>query len=50
MRAERLRILFSTLSVFGLVLIRPAAILPAFDFVQASHADPLPNRTVRRSS
>ena len=38
MRAERLRILFSMLSVFGLVLIRPAAILPAFDFVQASDA------------
>ena len=42
MRAERLRILFSMLSVFGLVLIRPAAILPAFDFVQASDAGPLP--------
>ena len=49
MRAERLRILFSTLSVFGLVLIRPAAILPAFDFVQASDAGPLPSRAAGSS-
>ena len=44
MRAERL-FLFFALSLFGIALIRPEVLLPApFDFIQASHADPLLNQ------
>ena len=44
MRAERL-FLFFALSLFGIALIRPEVLLPApFDFIQASHADPVLNQ------
>ena len=43
-RAERL-FLFFALSLFGIALIRPEVLLPApFDFIQASHADPVLNQ------
>ena len=43
MRAARL-FLFFALSLSGIVLIRPDAVLPTFNFVQPSHAGPLLNQ------
>ena len=44
MRAASL-FLFFALNLFGIALIRPDVLLPApFDFIQASHADPVLNQ------